>query len=105
MSFEGFRGALYSSFTLGAHNFFLDQLRGVSLALSCQIPPKGNCSMWSYRFPNAIGFGLVVFGPPVITEIPRSDPCLGDGTVLKIALLVGIGSVHNTFRRGSENTS
>ena len=57
VSFEGFRGALYSSFTLGAHNFFLDQLRGVSLALSCQIPPKGNCSMWSYRFPNAIGFG------------------------------------------------
>ena len=57
VSFQGFTGALYSSFTLGVQNFFLDQVRVVSLTLRCQISPKGNCSMWSYRFIHAIGYG------------------------------------------------
>ena len=57
VSFQGFTGAYDSSFTLGAQNVLLYQVRCLFLALWCQISPKGNCSMWSYRFPNAIGFG------------------------------------------------
>ena len=68
------------------------ELRGIGAIICCSIASHD-------------GFVVEVFGNPVIPEIPRSDPCLGDGTVLKIALLLGIGSVHNTFRRGSENTS
>ena len=45
----GFTGAYYSSFTLGAQNFFLDQVRGVPLSLGCfeEFNMKG--SMCSYR--------------------------------------------------------
>ena len=73
------RGPSYSCFTLGAQNFFLDQVRGASLTLRCQIALEGICSIWSYGFTHNIGFGrlekTVLYLSPRLCQFFRRTQC------------------------------